>query len=250
MKRIESVNNPTVKGWKKLHTKKERDVSRSFLVEGFHLVEEALKKKEQILELIIEENTAIPRSWDISGLEVVYVTKQVMAAISDTETPQGAAAVVEHLAVSSPSNWQRLLIADAIQDPGNLGTMIRTADAAGMDGIFIGSGCVDIYNSKTVRSSQGSIFHLAHFKGEIVEHIDNFKANGISVYGTALQGGHPYQQVEPAEKFALIIGNEGKGIQPELLQQTDKNLYIPIYGKAESLNAGIAAGILLYHLRG
>ena len=141
---------------------------------------------------------------------------------------------------------EKLLLLDRVQDPGNLGTLIRTADAAGVDAIILGEGCADPYNPKVVRATQGSLFHLPLIKADLSEFIDELE---IPVYGTALEEAIPFKQVEPSETFALLVGNEGQGVSEELLGKTTKNLYIPIYGKSESLNVGIAAGILMYYLR-
>ncbi|MDQ0230987.1 TrmH family RNA methyltransferase [Metabacillus malikii] len=248
MERIESVKNQKVKQWKKLHTKKEREATGTYLIEGLHLVEEALKTKEIIRDLIISTEVSLPSHWNVDDLSVKLVTKEVMKTISDTEAPQGVAAICEMKPSASSDNWERILLIDSIQDPGNLGTIIRTADAAGVDGIVLGDGTVDHYNSKVIRSSQGSIFHLPIIKGNLSDWIDNLKSKDIPVYGTSLQNGVDYRNVSPQKKYSLLIGNEGNGVHTELLEKTSKNLFIPIYGGAESLNVAIATGILLYHL--
>ncbi|MFC0270244.1 TrmH family RNA methyltransferase [Metabacillus herbersteinensis] len=250
MNRIESVKNTKVKQWRKLHTKKEREATGTFLIEGFHLVEEALKRKEIIRELIVSEEVSLPSSWNVDDLTMTIVTTEVMKAISDTETPQGVAAICEELIPTNIDSWQKLLFVDALQDPGNLGTIIRTADAAGIDGVVLGKGTVDLYNPKVVRSSQGSIFHLAIKKANLQEMLHIYKEKGFPIYGTSLQNGVSYKEIKPSTSFVLIMGNEGSGVGQDLLAKTDQNLYIPIYGGAESLNVGIATGILLYHLRG
>ncbi|MCQ6273457.1 RNA methyltransferase [Bacillus sp. V3B] len=246
MKYIESVKNPKVKAWKKLLTKKERDQSGTYLIEGFHLVEEALKE-QIVLEIIVNQDMEKHPHMHLEGTEVVYVKEDVMKAICDTETPQGIAAVCEQKTVSMDDiKLEKLLLLDRVQDPGNLGTMIRTADAAGINAIILGEGCADPYNPKVVRATQGSLFHLPLMKANLTEFI---KKLDIPVYGTALEGGVPFEQVEKSETFALLVGNEGQGVSKDLLEVTTKNLYIPIYGKSESLNVAIAAGILLYYLR-
>ncbi len=246
LKYIESVKNPKVKAWKKLLTKKERDQTGKYLIEGFHLVEEALKEKI-VTEVIVNQDMEMPTHFRIEGTEVVYVNDEVMKAICDTETPQGVAAVCEKQTVRMENvKLEKLLLLDRVQDPGNLGTIIRTADAAGMDAIILGEGCADPYNPKVVRATQGSLFHLPMIKANLTTFIDELE---IPIYGTALDGGIPFEQVEPSESFALLVGNEGQGVSEELLAKTTKNLYIPIYGKSESLNVGIAAGILMYYLR-
>lgn len=250
MNRIESVKNPKVKQWKKLHTKKERETTKTFLIEGFHLVEEALKKEGLIKEIIVSEEISLPNSLNVDNIPLTFVTKDVMKAISDTETPQGMIAICVEQNHSFNESWNKVLFVDQVQDPGNLGTIIRTADAAGIDGIVLGEGTVDLYNSKVIRSSQGSLFHIPISKGNLLELIAGYKEKNTPIYGTSLQNGQPYKNIEPTDSFVLIIGNEGSGVAESLLEQTDQNLYIPIYGSAESLNVGIATGILLYHLRG
>lgn len=245
MRYIESVKNPTVKAWKKLLTKKERERTNRFLLEGYHLVEEALKEGLAVEVIINQETQEQPMKME--DTEVVYVTNEVMKAICDTETPQGIAAVCEKPSPSlDMTKAQKLLLLDRIQDPGNLGTLIRTADAAGMDGVILGAGCADPYNPKVVRATQGSLFHLPLVKADLAELLDMLP---MPVYGTALENGVPFDTVAKSDSFALLVGNEGQGVAPELLQKTTKNLYIPIYGKCESLNVGVAAGILMYYLR-
>ncbi|MEH6857153.1 RNA methyltransferase, partial [Priestia megaterium] len=171
--------------------------------------------------------------------------------LSDTETPQGIIAVcfqTKHAEIIHTA--QKVLLLDAVQDPGNLGTIIRTADAAGVEAIIVGEGSVDVYNPKVVRSTQGAIFHLPIVKGDLLEMISLLKEREIAVYGTSLQNGKVYTCVKPSNEFALVVGNEGNGVSEKVLEQTDQNLYIPIYGKSESLNVAIASGILLYYLRG
>ncbi|GMB07387.1 23S rRNA methyltransferase [Thermolongibacillus altinsuensis] len=251
LKRIQSTKNPQVKEWKKLLTKKGREKTGLFLIEGFHLVEEALKSDVHIVELIVDEGKEIPSSWNVDHIPMTFVTEEIIQAISDTEAPQGIVAVCKQL-VHKPIDWDRanVLMIDAVQDPGNIGTMIRTADAVGMDAVILGEGCADLYNPKVIRATQGSLFHLPVFKGNLQEWIEQLKSQNVPIYGTSLENGEDYRNVPPMEPFALLVGNEGSGVRKELLDMTTKNLYIPIYGRAESLNVAVATGILLYHLRG
>jgi len=251
VKRIDSVKNPQVKLWKKLHTKKERDNQGLFLVEGFHLVEEALNQREMIKHLIVADNVDIPSHWNVDTIEIIVVTSAVIKAIADTETPQGIAAVCyQNQSSSVIQTARRLVLLDAVQDPGNVGTIIRTAEAAGIDAVIIGEGCVDVYNSKVIRSTQGAIFNLPVIKKDLISAIKEIKELGINVYGTSLQNASVYTEVEKPEAFALIVGNEGNGVSSTVLSETDQNLYIPIFGKSESLNVAIASAILMYYLRG
>jgi RNA methyltransferase, TrmH family len=247
LKHIHSSSNPKVKQWKKLLTKKERDKTGLFLVEGFHLVEEALKAG-RIEEIIVQENIDLPSSFDYGATPITSVPPEISKLLAETDTPQGIFAVCYQEKPSSTEGVSYLLI-DAVQDPGNLGTMIRTADAAGVDVVVVGNGSVDMYNSKVLRSAQGSHFHLPVIKGDISTWTSMLLDREIPVYGTALENGKPFQEVQPTGSYALIVGNEGNGVSQELLSQTTANLYIPIHGKSESLNVAVATGILLYYLR-
>ncbi len=248
MKYIQSDKNPQVKQWKKLLTRKERDKSGMFLVEGFHLVEEALTRKDDVEEIILSEKTELPPSWDYGSIPVTVVTDEIGKQLADTETTQGIFAVCSQ-PDQTIENAKTYLLIDSVQDPGNLGTMIRTADAAGIDAVIVGKGSVDMYNPKVLRSAQGSHFHLPVISGDLSEWINKLSAESIPVYGTALENGVVYTEAANCEAFALLVGNEGNGVHKDLLEKTAQNLYIPIYGKSESLNVAVAAGILLYYLK-
>lgn len=249
MKRIESTQNSLVKHWRKLMlNRKDREKSKEFLVEGFHLVEEALKKEDIVLTLIVTEGVLIPEMWNTSRVQIVEVTNAVAKEFSETERSQG---VFAHC--RQPKNdeelyetWGKLLFIDAVQDPGNVGTMIRTADAAGMDAVIIGKGSADPYNPKTVRSAQGSHFNIPVLNADLTDWLKKSKERGLLIIGTGLSNSVNYMEIQVENKFALIVGNEGSGVNPELLAQTDANVIIPLYGKAESLNVAVATGILLY----
>ncbi|HEY4532077.1 MAG TPA: RNA methyltransferase [Kurthia sp.] len=248
MKRIESSSNSLVKYWKKLATtRKERDKSGEFLVEGFHLVEEALNGTE-VLNLIIRDGVEIPSDWDVDNIYMIEVTDAIAAELAETEHTQGIFAHCKQPEFEVKPTWKKLLLVDAVQDPGNIGTMIRTADAAGIDAVILGKGSADPFNPKTIRSTQGSIFHIPVLRGDLGEWVEKLKEQEVPVYGTALDATSVvYNQVEKGPKFALIMGNEGSGISKELLAQTTQNVIIPIMGGAESLNVAVATGIVLYH---
>jgi RNA methyltransferase, TrmH family len=248
VKYIHSSKNPQVKQWKKLHTKKEREKTNTFLVEGFHLVEEALKSADLVVELIVSEEVEIPQRINYGSVSMTVVHKEVVKELSETETSQGIFAVCKQ-PKANVENVKSYLFLDSIQDPGNLGTIIRTADAAGIDAVIVGDGSVDIYNSKVLRSAQGSHFHLPIVRGDLYHWVEKVKGLNIPIYGTSLENGTVYTEVKPSEHFALIMGNEGNGIQADLLTKTNQNLYIPILGKSESLNVAVAAGVLLYYFK-
>ncbi len=250
MKRIESPQNALVKHWKKLvNVRKERDKTGEFIVEGYHLVEEAIKQKKNVLSIIISDSSHIPANWDVEGIQVVEIHDDIKDELAETEHTQGIFAHCKQQANNQDiTSWKKVLLVDAVQDPGNVGTMIRTADAAGIDAIILGKGSADAYNPKTLRSAQGSHFHIPIVKGDLNWWIEKLKEQGIQIYGTALQDATPYNEVTGGDSFALIVGNEGSGIKEEFLRQTDRNILVPLLGQAESLNVAVATGILLYGL--
>jgi len=249
MKRIESKQNALVKHWKKLvSAKKERDKTGEYIVEGFHLTEEALKNKDQVIHIIKREDVEIPREWSLDDVYLVEVTDSVAKEIAETETSQGIFAHCKQREISGSeqAKWSKVLLVDSVQDPGNIGTMIRTADACGIDAVILGKGCADLYNPKTLRSAQGSHFHLPVIRGNLAEWIEKLKERHIPVFGTALENAVDYRKLDKTESFALLVGNEGSGVHQALLEKTDQNVVIPIFGQAESLNVAVATGILLY----
>lgn len=163
---ITSIQNRQVKEWKKLHQRKHRYEKKQYLIEGFHLIEEAYWTDQQVETIVVAEHVEAPKWFDDDY--VVRVSNQVFAVISQTETPQGIAAVVKMSKVAQEHDKYVLLV-DAIQDPGNLGTIIRTADAAGFSKIVLGQGTVDLYNDKVIRASQGSIFHIPIVSGNLTD---------------------------------------------------------------------------------
>lgn len=245
---ITSVKNEKVKNWKKLHLRKNRMRTNSFLIDGAHLIQEALQSDWEIKEVIIQEGSEM--LLDVEDISTEYVTENVMKEISQTQTPQGMIAVVEMKDVKKPVEEEEFVILlDAIQDPGNLGTIIRTADAAGVDAVILGEGCVDLYNDKVIRATQGSLFHLPVTISPLEQEIRTLKNKGFTVLATALHDAVEYTQITDKQRVGLVLGNEGAGVSPEILQMADKRINIPIYGKAESLNVGIASGILMYYFK-
>ncbi len=243
---ITSIKNEKVKFWRKLHKRKGRKEAKAFLIEGYHLIEEAWKSKEEIIEVIVQD-TVEPPYWS-KAYPVEIVTEQVFQQITQTATPQGIAAIVAMKDVKNIAEKHIILI-DAVQDPGNLGTIIRSADAAGMDAVVLGKGTVDLYNDKVIRATQGSLFHIPVYEADLIEEITALKKSGFEIWATALEEAEAYNKVKIPEKVAIILGNEGAGIDKTLIETAEKRVVIPIYGKAESLNVGIAAAILMYHLK-
>ncbi|WP_124219080.1 TrmH family RNA methyltransferase [Aquisalibacillus elongatus] len=247
MSMIESKQNKQVKEWKKLHRKKYRDQSGLFLIEGWHLIHEVSKSEWIIDTLILNENETLPEN--LESYPVERVSEQVFKDLSQTESPQGVMAVVKQKNDFELSHLKKVLLIDAVQDPGNVGTMIRSALAFHVDLVVIGSGSVDLFNDKVIRSTQGALFHLPVVRGVLTDWIDDLKQQSIPVYGTALdRNAMPLREVQSSE-YALVVGNEGQGVSEDILSVVDEKLYIPIHSKSESLNVGVATSIALYHLQ-
>lgn len=242
---ITSLQNDYIKQIKKLHKRKERDNTQQFIVEGFHLIEEAFKSDWEITEVIIRNDVQAPDY--CKSLDIIEVSEKVFNQISQTKAPQGIAAIIK-MKQSVEISGDNILLVDAVQDPGNLGTIIRTADAAGFTSVLLGKGTVDIYNDKTIRSTQGSLFHLSLINVDLHDYIPKLKNSHYTIWATALKKAVPFQQLQPERKTALIVGNEGSGVQSSLLELADELVTIPIYGQAESLNVSVASGVLMYYL--
>jgi RNA methyltransferase, TrmH family len=245
---IESLQNAKVKEWNKLKRKKDRMKSKTFLIEGEHVIEEAIKSNWNVKEVIVQADYKSPLL-ETTEEPITVVSKKVLEALSSTENPQGIMAEVHMNEPTYSPSFQRVLMLDAIQDPGNVGTMIRTADAFQFDAVIFGAGTVDLYNEKVVRATQGSIFHIPIFSGSIKEWAEKLKEDKFSVWATALQNGVDLSKVLPPDKVAVIFGNEGSGVQGEHLELCDHRIYIPITGLAESLNVSVASGIIIHYLR-
>ena len=246
MEQITSVQNNKIKNANKLKKKRDRDKTGQALIEGIHLIDEAYQSGIVIKQLFVIEPSRTDEALIDYAEETYEINMKVAESLSGTITPQGFFAVIEKPEYDINQAKQVLLI-DRIQDPGNLGTLIRTSDAAGIDLIVMEKGTADPYQDKVLRASQGSVFHIPVITTDLKTFITDF--NG-PVYGTALENAQPYKEVASQETFALLLGNEGEGVNKALLNETTQNLTIPIYGKAESLNVAIAGSILLYHLKG
>nr|WP_275899506.1 RNA methyltransferase [Bacillus piscicola] len=236
-----------------MYKKKQREKDGLFVIEGFHLLAEALQYDVEIQEIFLQEEKEIPEDIHIPGITLTLVSSQVLKEMSMTETPQGVLAVCK-LPKEQPVTILEsdcYLFVDGVQDPGNLGTMIRTADAAGVSAVVLGDGTVDPFNDKVMRSAQGSQFHLPVIKGNLEDWIQACKQKGVPVLGSALdqEKGTTHTAIEVQDGFALIVGNEGAGVQASWLELSDQVIYVPIYGQAESLNVAVATGVLLYHLK-
>lgn len=242
---ITSKSNNLIKKAKKLLKKKYRD--HSYLIEGWHLFEEAEKAGAEFLNIFVLEDYADR----VSHFSMVtYVTPEILKELTDSKTPQG---IIAELAMPSLplENLKvgRYLVLEDVQDPGNVGTMIRTADAAGLDGVLISEKSADIYNQKTLRSMQGSHFHLPIWRTNVYEACQKLQNLDVPLIATTLSKEYvSYKTVEHNGNFALVMGNEGNGISDSMTKQADILAHIIMPGQAESLNVAVATGIVLFQL--
>ncbi len=262
MDRIISASSSTVKGLVLLRQKAvRRRQSRSFLIEGERLVLDA--PEQFIKELYVTEDALTRRKEDLKsrGLlqRTTLVSEEVMEKISDTKTPQGLLAVAmqplysmdEVTGRESLGNRQAqkplLLLLEDIQDPGNLGTMLRTAEAAGVTGIIMSRGTVDVFNPKVVRSTMSAIFRQPFiYVEDLTGTVRMLQERSIRVYAACLEESTAYHRADYTGACAVAVGNEANGLSEELIRQADQRIRIPMAGSIESLNAAISAGILLY----
>lgn len=241
MEIITSVNNNHIKELCKLKEKKYRDSTNTFLIEGEHLIYEAYKEGllEEVLPLIGEDFSM--------DMKTTFISKEVMKKLSSTDSIINVIGVCSKRKEREIGN--KILILEDIQDPGNLGTIIRSSLAFGVDTVVLSPKTVDLYNSKVLRSTQGMVFHINIIVKELVSFIEELKSNSYMIYGTKVDGGINIKNIDIKDKFALVIGNEGNGMSSSVERLCDKNLYIDMDNNVESLNAGVAASILLYEMR-
>lgn len=254
METIKSAQNSRVKTWQKLQTKKGRQTTQTYLLDGWHLVQEAIENNGRLRALIgTPEQLELHADAIPHGVPVFEITADIAKKLSDLVTPQGIFAEVSLPTSNRDPKYIHdgaWLFLDGIQDPGNVGTMVRTADAAGFAGVVFGEGSVDPYSPKAIRAMQGSQFHLELASGDLVNWTRTFQDNNMDVYGTKLDtDAADLFSMTPAENFALIMGNEGQGMQEDVANATTQNLYIPLSGHAESLNVGVAAGVAMFALK-
>lgn len=235
---ITSIHNKTIKELMKLKQKKYRD--QYYLVESMHLVEEAVFVHQA--DLIISTTPV-----DL-GVENLLVSQEVMEKLAFTKTPQPIMARCRVQKNNELLSGKRYLLLDNLQDPGNIGTLVRTALAFGIDQVILSKQCVDLYNDKLLRAMQGAHFHISCIYRDLQEVIPLLKQNGVSVIGSALENGQPIDTLIKTEQMAFILGNEGNGMNKEILSLCDDIAYIPI-STIESLNVAVAGSIMMYHFR-
>lgn len=252
---ITSKDNEIIKHIKKLKEKKYREEFSEFIVEGIKMIDEAIKENAKIKSIIIcddcKNQGAIPSDlmYEIAKLDCIYVSEKVFNTITDVINPQGIMAILE-----KPQNSENIidytassyLILDNIQDPGNMGTILRTADSLGFKQIIISKGSADVYNLKVVRSTMGAIFRVKVIESEnLVKTVKAMKKHKINIYATDLKTDKSIYDVDYS-KSAIVIGNEANGVSNEVLNEATERIKIPMIGKTESLNAAVATSVILY----
>lgn len=251
---ITSTSNPQVKRLLQLQKKsKARNEENVFIVEGLRMFVEV--PEERVEKVYVSESFYYKKKQELNlqNFPVEILSDSVFQHVSDTKTPQGILCVVEQkkydlgelLKVENP----HFMVLDNLQDPGNLGTIVRTAEGAGVDAVFMSEDCVDIYNPKTIRSTMGSIYRMPIvYIEDVPELLTKFKKKGIKSYAAHLEGKNSYDKENYQSGTAILIGNEGNGLRDEVAENADIWVRIPMQGKVESLNAAIAASILMFEV--
>ena len=254
MQKISSKDNEFIKHIRKLKDKKYRDLNSEYIVEGIKLVEEAIQENAKIRQVIIceecEKTNTISKElmYEIAKEECIYVTEKIFKYISEVSTPQGILAVIEKNNNEKEIDYsQDIIVAlDNVQDPGNLGTILRTVDSVGLTQILVSKGTADVYNPKVIRSTMGAIFRVKIIECEdFKESLKQIKKHKFKIVVSSLQTNNSIYDIDYRKKL-IIIGNEANGVEEEVQEMADEKIKIPMLGKTESLNASVATGIILY----
>lgn len=245
---IESKSNSLFKNLKKLKDKKYRNQSGTYLIEGLRFVDEAFKSGVKIESIIYTQEFKdkneeyLERGKDVDN---IILSSALLKELSFTGTPQGVMAIV-HMENKSLKDGDIVVLVDKVQDPGNMGTIIRTAHAVGAAGIIMTKGTVDIYNDKVLRSTMGSIFYLPVIEDATLDKVKELKENGFKLVVSSLQGKNNFFEEDLTDKIIMAVGNEGNGVSDEVYNISDIKVKIPMPGNAESLNVAVATSVMLY----
>ena len=247
MMKITSTSNDRIKFLKTLKSKKGRSENGLYLIEGKRAVLDAIEHGVKFKSVLVEEGFDSFVSCDC---EIIEVSRKIIETLSETSSPEGiiAEAYIPDLRFDINKISGLVIFLDRLQDAGNLGTIIRTADALGAGAVVLSEECVELFNPKTVRATMSSIFNIPIMRAdESISTLQALKDKGYTIYSAALAG-EDFNSVKNIDnnKSCIIIGNEGNGIRDEILSFSDKIITLPMRGGAESLNAAIAAGILVY----
>lgn len=240
MKEINSLNNEYIKYISKLKDKKFRNSERKFIIEGHHLVNEAYKAN------VLKEILFIDDVYEYNNITKIKVTDAIIKKLSTTVNPQNILGICE-IPNNKEIKGEKFLLLDNINDPGNLGTLIRSSLGFGIDTIVLGPDCVDLYNEKVIRATQGGIFKINIIVEDLEKVINELKQKQIKVFGTSLESSKYLQQFNKEDKYAILLGNEANGVKKQLLELTDTNIKIEINENLESLNVAVAGSIIMYY---
>jgi len=246
---IESKNNNLFKEIKKLKEKKHRIKSNKYLIEGLRFVEEAIKSKVSIDSIIFTESFK-EKNPDLflkinENIKLIQMNEALLKQLCSTENPQGIVGVI-NMQNKELKSGELVVLVDKVQDPGNMGTIIRTAHAAGAAGIVMTKGTVDIYNDKTLRSTMGSIFYIPIVEDDSLDFVKSLKKEGYKLVVSSLQGKNNFFEENLQGKVMIAVGNEGNGVSNEVYDIADIKVKIPMPGEAESLNVAVATSIMIY----
>ena len=251
---ISSKDNELVKNVKKLKDKKYRDLENVYIVEGIKMVKEAILENASIRQIIIcddcEKSDLISKEmmYEIAKYDCIYVTNKIFKYITEVQTPQGVMAIIEKNNKDKEINYNEdiIVVLDDIQDPGNLGTILRTVDSIGLSQILVSKGTADAYNPKVVRSTMGAIYRVKVIECDnLKETLKEIKKNKFKILVTSLDDSKSVYDIKYYKKV-IIIGNEANGVEEEIVKLADEKIKIPMLGKTESLNASVATGVVLY----
>ena len=254
MQVITSKDNEIIKNIKKLKEKKYRDEEGLYIIEGIKIIEEAIEENADINKIVICDECIATGSieqklmYTIAKYDCIYVSKKVFNFLTDVVAPQGILAVVAKPSRNTKIRYDQdiILALDGIQDPGNLGTILRTADSVNLKQIIVTKSTADSYNPKVVRSTMGAIFRVNVIEtDDLVKTLKEIKRNKFKVVATSLETSNSIYDVDYTKKV-IVIGNEANGVTKEILELADSRVKIPMLGKTESLNASVATGVILY----
>ncbi|WP_343764586.1 RNA methyltransferase [Clostridium oceanicum] len=240
-----------IKLLRKLKEKKYRVKEKKFLIEGFRFVEEALKSKSEIESIFVLEKSLdkfknLCTRYNINNNNCYVVSEGAFKSISDTKNPQGIIAIVKNKKIALSENKGFYILADKVKDPGNMGTIIRTAHAAGALGVIITKGTVDVYNEKTLRSTMGSIFYVPIIEDYSLKVLEELRETGFKLLVSSLDTKNNFYDVDLTGNLIVSVGNEGNGISDDILSLGDFKVKIPMPGNAESLNVAVACSIMTF----
>lgn len=254
MQIITSKDNENIKNIRKLKERKYRDLNNKYIIEGIRILKEAIEENAKIDTIVICEDYSKDNSLDkkllyeIAKYNCIYVDRKVFSVLTDVQNPQGILAVIEKNSSEENIDYNQdmIVLLDGIQDPGNLGTIIRTIDSVGLNQVIISKETADTYSPKVVRSTMGAIFRVNVIESmDLINTIKTLKKHKFKVHATSLNSEKDIYNID-YNKTCIVIGNEGNGVTKEVIEASDDSIKIPMLGKTESLNASVATGIILY----